>query len=122
MKDMMKNNFVTVKCDIFHRDEKVGRLEIENGKLIKNEVYTDNILIHPFPRAKTFLAVASGLRDRVICPERCDKAMLNHMGLNEYNVYSILHHTHGVDIDDFIWFKFDEDPSELSWKDVKVRG
>ena len=47
--------------------------------------------------------------------------MLRSMGLKEYNVYDILRVTHGVDIDDFMWLKFDEDDKSLCWDDVRVR-
>lgn len=106
-------------CDIYHCNDKVGRLEIIDGKLIKNEVYTDNLILHPFPRSKTFETVTGALAQRVICESRCDELMLQSMGLTHYNVYDILKSTHGVDIDDFIWFKFDGE--DLTWDDVRVR-
>lgn len=107
--------------DIYHRHDKVGRVEIVNSKLIKNEVYTDNILIRPFPASTDLLNILGILKNRVICEERCDKELLTSMGLTHYNIYDILRNTHGVDIDDFIWFKFDEDPEDLTWDDVRVR-
>ncbi len=110
---------ITFCCDVYHRDEKVGRLEIADGKLIKNEVYTDKLIFHPFPNSKTFKNIASILKSRVICRERCTDEMLESMGLKEYNVYDILRSTHGVDIDDFIWFKFDGE--DITWEDVRAR-
>lgn len=110
---------VTFCCDVYHEDEKVGRLEIIDGKLVKNEVYTDNILLHPCPRSKTFLSVVSALEDRVVCESRFDDEMKAVLGLEKYNIYDILRKTHGVDIDDFIWFKFDGE--DISWDDVRVR-
>lgn len=100
-------------------NEKVGRLEIIGGKLIKNEVYTSNLLKHPFPKTKTAEGIMSCLRERVICESRCTKELLESMGLKEYNVYGILRDTHGVDIDDFIWFKYDGE--DITWDDVRVR-
>lgn len=108
-------------CDIYHANDKVGRLEIIHSRLVKNEVYTNNIVERPFPASAKLLDILSILKDRVICEERCDKYMLKSMGLTEYNVYDILRVTHGVDIDDFIWLKFDEDKSDLCWDDVRVR-
>lgn len=107
--------------DIYHAYEKTGRVEIINCKLIKNEVYTKNILFRLFPETTSLVNILSILSSRVICKERCDDLMLEHMGLKEYNVYDILRHTHGVDIDDFMWLKFDEDSPDLTWDDVRVR-
>lgn len=112
----MKLNFC---CDIYHCYDKVGRLEIKDGKLIKNEVYTDNLIFHPFPRSKTIEQVIAALQQRVICESRCNEFLLNSMGLDHYNIYDILYNTHGVDIDDFIWFKFDNE--DITWDDVRVR-
>lgn len=107
--------------DIYHAYDKVGRVEIVNSKLVKNEVYTSNIVERLFPASTDLYNILGILRGRVICEERCDSLMLESMGLSEYNVYSILRHTHGVDIDDFMWLKFDEDPIDLTWDDVRVR-
>ncbi len=106
-------------CDIYHKNQKVGRLEIINNKLVKNEVYTNNLLLHPFPRTKTLMGITSALKERVICKERATKEILDSMGLKEYNVYAILRNTHGVDTDDFIWFKYDGE--DITWDDVRVR-
>ncbi len=120
-KDSNKENIsgVTFCCDIFHRYDKVGRLEIVGGELIKNEVYTDNLLYHPCPNSKTMISVAGALQQRVICEERVDEQMLQAMHLKEYNMYDILRYTHGVDVDDFIWFRFDGE--DIVWDDVRVR-
>ena len=40
---------LTMCCDVYHAYEKVGRFEIVDSKLIRNEVYTDNMIIRPFP-------------------------------------------------------------------------
>ncbi|KSV58256.1 hypothetical protein [Acetivibrio ethanolgignens] len=109
-------------CDVYHRYAKTGRLEIVNGKLIKNEVYTSNVMLHPFPKSTTFFDVTSSLEERVIPPCRWTADVANYLGLQEYNVYDILRKTHGVLDKDFLWFKFDDDPTDLTWDDVKVRG
>lgn len=112
------SNFVTIHCDVYWKYDKVGRLDIENGVLIRNESYTDNFILHPFPRSKTLDAILSALKNRVICEERCDTGMLKAIGVSRYNVYDILRKTHGVDSDDYTWFKFDDDPESLSWRDL----
>jgi len=112
---------LTLCCDIYHAYEKVGRLEIVDSKLIRNEVYTDNIILRPFPASATLPNILAILSDRVLCESRCSAELLEHMGLERYDVWGIFRYNHGVDMDDFIWFKFDDDKSDLSWDDVRVR-
>jgi hypothetical protein len=113
---------VTFCCDVYHKNEKAGRLEIVDGKLIKNEVYTNDIMIHPCPNSHTFMDVTGILSDRVACESRWSEQDYKDLGVSGYNIYEILHATHGVDVDDFNWFKFDDDRENLTWDDVKVRG
>ena len=113
---------ITFCCYIFHQNKCTGRLEIVDGKLIKNEVYTDNIMEHPFPNSKTFMDISAILGGRVIPYCRWMPEYGEYLGVKEYNVYDILRKTHGVDYKDFLWFKFDEDPIDMKWEDVKVRG
>lgn len=115
----MKVKGLNFCCDVMYMNTKVGRLEIVNGKLIKNEVYTDNIMEHPFPNSHTLMDILGILKNRVICKERFDDDLKRMTGIKEYNVYDLLHNTHGVDIDDFTWFKFDGE--DITWNDVRVR-
>ena len=108
---------VTLMCDVMYKDEIVGRLEIVDGQLIKNEVYTDVPLKHPFPKHKSFFAIAEALSGRVFCRERFVEEMQRAVGLTEYNVYDIMRNTHGADVDDHIWFRYDGE--DLCWDDVK---
>lgn len=108
------------KCNIYFMDELVGRLELSNGKLIRNEVYTDNVLMHPCPNSHTYIHVMNTLRDRAIPKCRCDDYMLRMMGLKRYDVLGILRSTHGVVTDDFIWFKFDDDKADLCCEEVRA--
>ena len=75
--------------DIYHANDKVGRVEIVNSRLIKNEVYTNKIIERLFPESTPLPNILSILKGRVICKERCDEDMLRSMGLKEYNVYDI---------------------------------
>ena len=110
---------VTFCFDIYHRYDKTERIEIIDGKLIKNEVYTEKLVCHLCPRAKTLMAVVAALKERIICEERFDEEIQKILGLKEYNLYKILRKTHGVDVDDFIWLKFDDE--DITWDDVRVR-
>ena len=114
------SEFVTIHCDIYHRTEKVGRLDVENGRLERYEVYTSSLVKRLCPEKTSLPNILAILTDRVICPERCDEGMLNYLGVKEYNAYDILKKTHGVDSDDFMWLKFDGE--DITWDDVKVRG
>lgn len=106
-------------CDVMCKDKKVGRLEIKDGKLIKNEVYTNNIMEHPFPRSKYLMDILGILSERVICEERFTDELKQMTGIPEYNVYALLRNTHGADVDDFIWFRFDGET--LTWDDINPR-
>lgn len=89
--------------------------------LIRNEVYNRNIVHHPFPNARGIDSILTFIQDRVLCRERCDVELLDMMGLKEYNIYDIFRETRGRDIDDFIWFKFDDDPKDLCREDLRLR-
>lgn len=110
---------VTFCCDVYHGYEKTGRIEIIDSKLVKNEVYTDKLLFHICPRSKTLMSVVSALKERIICEERFTEEVQKFLGLKEYNVYQILRKTHGVNVNDFLWLKFDDE--SITWDDVRVR-
>ena len=97
---------INICCDVMFRDRKVGRLEIVNSKLIKNEVYTDNLMEHPFPRSKDMMTILEILKGRVICRERFTEEIQRATGLKEYNVYGLLRDNHGLNINEYSWLKF----------------
>lgn len=98
---------INICCDVMFRDRKVGRLEIVNSKLIKNEVYTDNLMEHPFPRSKDMMTILEILKGRVICRERFTEEIQRATGLKEYNVYGLLRDNHGLNINEYSWLKFE---------------
>ena len=112
---------VTLHCDIYHAYEKVGRLDIENGTLQKYEVYTDNALYRLCPEGTSLYYLLAILQQRVLCKERCTEEMLATFGLQQYDYIAMLKDTHGVDVDDFMWLRFDSDDENLSWDDLRVR-
>lgn len=105
--------------DVFWRDEKTGHVEIKNNTLIKNECYTDDLLKCACGRIKDYINMTGYLKTRIMCRERWTAEMLADIGLQEYNFFEILKRTHGVDVDDFTWFRFEDE--EITWNDVKVR-
>ena len=111
---------VTIKADIYFKEKRVGRLEIEEGKLKKNECYAE-WYDHPCSRSKNAFDVLDILSERVIPPCRCDEWLLNKHGLKEYNTWDIFRITNGFNGADSIWFKFDDDKEDLEYKDIILR-
>lgn len=106
-------------CDVLFQDRVVGRIDVVNGVLLRNDCYTDCILEHPCPNSHTLDSLLLVLKDRVISPDRFTPDIARYLGLFEYDWFEIFKKTHGVDIDDFFWFRFDGE--FLSWDDVRVR-
>ena len=117
----------TLKFDVYHGDKKTGRIEIENGNLIKKECYVSGEMIYkclqfPFLNMETGYSVLKFLQTRVFPYERDDRnVLLKSIGLEEYNIYEILKKTHGVDVDDYWWFKFDGE-GEVKLAQIHPRG
>ena len=117
----------TLKFDVYHADKKTGRIEIENGKLVKKECYVEGDMVYrclrfPFLNMENGYSVLKFLQTRVFPYERDDREiLLKSIGLSEYNVYESLRKTHGVDVDDYWWFKFDEE-GEVKFKEIHPRG
>lgn len=115
--------------DIYKKDTKVGRIELDGNKLIKNESYFDiseepfPFMINPFIYMRDGMSVRRYLATRVVPPERANiRQILNALGLKEYNIYNLLEKTHGVKVDDFIWLKFDHVPDDgKTWNDLNPR-
>lgn len=105
--------------DVFWRDEKTGHVEIKNNTLVRNECYTEDLIKCACGRIKDYLGMVSYMETRIMCKERWTPEMLDSIGLKEYNLFEIFRRMHGIDIDDFTWFRFEGE--DLTWDDVKVR-
>lgn len=112
---------VSISGYVMWKDEVIGRTVIENGKLIENTDYVHDIRKHPWGRSRTAHDILYAMSDRIIPECRVDAAMLEYFGLEKYNVYDIFRKVHGANINDFNWFKFDDDDKSLSWKDINPR-
>ena len=108
-----------ISFDVHYRYEKTGRVELSNCKIVKNECYTDDPLKCPCSRIKDYFTMVEFMKGRLMCETRWTPEMLESIGLKEYNVFEIFKKTHGVDVDDFVWFSFDDE--NITWDDVKVR-
>lgn len=119
-----------LKFDVYFKDMKTGRIELEGMQIVKKECYI-NIAEYKYPFIYfPFLNVNSGqmvrqmLSERVIPPDRGDMdEILKANNIPEYNFYTLLEYNHGIKYDDFTWFKFDHLPNDknLTYNDVKVR-
>lgn len=109
-----------LKFDVYHEDDKTGRIELDGVNLIKKECYLGSdvkylFILFPFYNMTTGMQVVSYLKKRIVQRDRDGvKDLLKRSGINEYNFYEILKKTKGSDPDDMIWFKFDGDNSNFS--------
>lgn len=119
-----------LKFDVYYRNDKTGRVELDGNELILNECYLPKdtkfpFVFYPFVYANTAYWVRSMLCDRVFPIERWDslKAVYAKVGVYEYDVYKILEQTHGLMYDDCIWFKFDhlKGDRNLTYDGIKIR-
>lgn len=108
-----------VNFSVWWEDEKTAEVSIDG-----NNVYIKRLVIHPvkqiFAREKiTKFELGEILKSRCWNPNRDNiEKYLYHLGLTYYNPYKIVGKTHGVMVQDKIWFKF---PGEkLSWNDVRA--
>lgn len=110
--------FANMECDIMYKDEITGHLVITDQH-VEYHAYTNDKYKILFPENTLGINILRIISERVIPECRCDQTMLDYFGLHEYNLYEIFRQTHGVDIDDFKWFRFAGE--SLTWNDVRVR-
>lgn len=96
---MKSPELVTFCCDVYNQDVKVGRVEIVDGKLVKNEVYAagQKIPMHPFPKSNNLISLYDDLSDMVVCKRRITPKLVEWCGLkdvNDRNIYKILRKTY----------------------------
>ena len=107
----------TLLCDVWFN-------AFEDKVTFKN--HTTDWIDLPFGRmsdseSTTYSALEYVLAEDHCFPrERADAAaVLSYLGLEDYDPLAIIQKTHGVMWNSHIWIKFDTDPPELSWEDVK---
>ena len=108
--------------DVFYKEHKVGHIDVVNNIITNNILYnTDKEWFwHPFPKVTDFNNLFVMLKERLMPECRWTKEVLDSVGEKEYNVYRLIRKTHGIDADDFWWFRFDDEPN-ITYNDVKVR-
>ena len=69
-----------------------------------------------------FKAVLSFLESRCVPRTRIDiQEILRAYGLREYNPMLMCRKSHGRSPTDYIWVKFDDDPPEITWENIRLR-
>ena len=70
----------------------------------------------------TIKDVEEFFEDRCFPKERVNcKDILRRLDLDCYEPELICRKTHGMQFDDFLWIKFDNDDENLCWDDIKLR-
>ena len=114
---------VTLKFDVMWKNEMVGRIEIVEGVLVKNENYADEWYKNYWAKMTNAPNILMSLSNRCFDRARPDKAeLLKYLGLEEYNVYDIIRRTHGTILGDFTWFRFDDDYEAVCWETVSPKS
>lgn len=114
---------VTLKFDVMWKNEMVGRIEIVEGVLIKNESYNKEWWKNYWAKMTNSYNILMSLQNRCFDRARPDKdELLEYLGLSEYNVYKIVRRTHGMILGDQIWFRFDDDYEGVCWETVNVES
>lgn len=116
-KESILDNF---QFEVYWKDEITARVYVK-GKDVVVSRFTDNPLKQLFA-AKKMSRVQLGEIFELRCWERGREdinEILGYIGVEEYNPYEIVRKTHGVSVNDCIWFRF---PGEkLCSTDVLVR-
>lgn len=105
---------------IMERERVLFKVEI-GDKDVNVISYTDRVGDQQFPEDKvTFDDVYDWLEYRCFPRTRANcKELLKRMGLSAYDPLDIIHVTHGMLWDDYIWVKFEGE--EIEYKDIKLR-
>lgn len=105
-----------VICDVWYNFSK-------NTMHFKN--YSDNWIFLPFGSRSDDLVLTiddldAALEDYTFPETRQNcKEILRDMGLDFYDRFAIVRVTHGAMINRLLWIKFDDDPKELCWEDMR---
>ena len=116
-KDKLLDNF---HFEVYWRDEITARVYVRGNDVTVSR-FTDNPLKQLFADKKmTRFQLGQIFELRCWEKGRSDiNEILKHLGVAEYNPYEIVRKTHGVSVNDYIWFRF---PGEkISSADVLVR-
>ena len=108
-----------LKFNIYWKYDKIGRIEVKDYKIVKNEWYTSDRCLRLYAKVTDYGVLFNLLQRRIMPRHRWTKEFLDEVGEPEYNVYRLLYKTHGLDVADYMWFEFDG--QHLNYDDIKVR-
>ena len=107
------------KFETFWRDEKTSDVDVRGDK-----VYIKRFTTHPAKQifyADEMSRFELGdvvLKSRCFDAKRPDcKKLLEHMGLEDFDVYKVCRKTHGLMVQDFIWFRYEGE--DINWNDIE---
>lgn len=109
-----------LKFKVMFKNETVASVVIDKDKL-NIETYTEIPYKQPFLKKPVTLDyVKSFLEKRAVSKDKSNIAeILSQLNLKEYDIIEILKKTHGVNFDDFLWLKFNDE--NITWNEVKLR-
>lgn len=111
------------RFETFWRDEKTSDVDVKSDK-----VYIKRFTTHPAKQIFCADEMSRFELGDIVLKSRCfDKnrpdcnELLEHMGLEDYDVYKICRKTHGIMVQDFIWFRYEGE--DIQWSDIeKLKG
>lgn len=108
------------KFDVMFKDERVATVNLSN-QFVKVDTYTDEPYKQPFLKKPVSIAFCKAFLKRRVISENSDTLVstLKELNIPKYDVIDILRKTHGVDMDDFYWIRFDGD--NICWNDINPR-
>ena len=114
---------MTSKFYVMWKDKRVAEIKVDyKNEIVKLTNFDDDPLHLPFgvltnPTYKDF---EDYLEDRCFPRTRYDcKDLLNFLGVQHYEPYSIVKKTHGIQWEDFMWLTWDGDNTK--YEDIKAR-
>ena len=113
-----------IRFQYLQRDKVNAEVELdESCKKIKYQTYTDNIYLLPFGAnmEPTIADLSRFLESRCFPKERrnCTQ-LLDDLGLDEYIPLDIVRKTHGRQLEDYCWIRFEGEDLDYE-RDIKLR-
>jgi putative transcriptional regulator len=114
----------TIKFQYMCRDAVMADVTVDRrNRTVTCYNYTENILLRPFGRREkpTLEDYADFMESRCFPRERRNcQQLLADLGLSEYVPLSIVEKTHGRQLEDYCWVKFEGEDLEYE-RDIKLR-
>ena len=113
------DRIINLKAELLFKDELVATINTEKG-IFKLEEGKKHLYPVELEYQPNMYGLNSFIVERMIPRTRYDvEQLLSKLGLYEYDVESILKATHGLNSDDYYWFRFEGE--NITYDDIKVR-